>query len=114
MAVVAVLGLRPPYVPVVIPPMPTPSPLLFHPVLVFTFLTPFFLAGAQLAKRVLVRLMHGRSDGKMLREGFDRWRAQHRMAVVAFDAACAQEELEQELEVGGRRAGFGGSPGTAH
>jgi hypothetical protein len=45
--------------------------------------------------------MHGRSDGKMLREGFDRWRAQHRMAVVAFDAACAQEELEQELEVGG-------------
>ena len=70
--------------------------------LVFALLTSlFFLSGAQLAKRVLVRLMHGRSDGKMLREGFDRWRAQHRMAVVAFDAACAQEELEQELEVGG-------------
>jgi hypothetical protein len=56
--------------------------------------------GAVVGKRVLVRLLHGRMDGKLLREGFDKWKAQHALLSVAFDAVVRQDDLARELEVG--------------
>ncbi len=49
---------------------------------------------------MLVRLLHGRMDGKLLREGFDKWKAQHALLSVAFDAAVRQDDLARALEVG--------------
>ena len=69
MAVVAEFGLRPPYVPVVTPPMPTPSPLLFLPLLVFALLTSLFFFGRRPACEARPRPSDARSQRRQDAEG---------------------------------------------